>query len=258
MNQDQDQDQDQDQGQDKKVPLIELFGPTIQGEGELAGQVSYFIRTGGCDYRCFWCDSMFAVDQDEVHRNAEWLTPNEILQKFRDHTKTAPIHGWVTISGGNPAIWNLTDLVGGLRIDDLKVAVETQGSIAAGWLDLVNLITCSPKGPSSGMVDKLDLNVLYEYYGRWRRKLIFKIVIFTKKDLNFAESLHAKFPDIPLYLSAGTPLPASGRETKEEAQQKVLLSYRYLATEFLKRPRLHDARVLPQLHVLLWGHAKGV
>ena len=44
------------------VRISEIFGPTIQGEGVLIGQPTVFVRIGGCDYRCSWCDTLHAVD----------------------------------------------------------------------------------------------------------------------------------------------------------------------------------------------------
>ncbi len=45
-----------------KIPVMEIFGPTIQGEGMVIGQKTMFVRTGGCDYSCSWCDSRFTWD----------------------------------------------------------------------------------------------------------------------------------------------------------------------------------------------------
>ena len=46
----------------KPTPVLEIFGPTIQGEGMVIGRKTMFVRTGGCDYRCSWCDSAFTWD----------------------------------------------------------------------------------------------------------------------------------------------------------------------------------------------------
>ena len=45
-----------------KIPVLEVFGPTIQGEGRVIGRKTMFVRTAGCDYRCSWCDSAFTWD----------------------------------------------------------------------------------------------------------------------------------------------------------------------------------------------------
>ena len=44
-----------------QILISEIFGPTIQGEGPLIGIPTIFVRTGSCDYRCSWCDSLYAV-----------------------------------------------------------------------------------------------------------------------------------------------------------------------------------------------------
>ena len=55
-------------------PVIEVFGPTIQGEGAEAGLPTHFVRFGGCDYRCSWCDTMYAVDPAVLWATAERLS----------------------------------------------------------------------------------------------------------------------------------------------------------------------------------------
>ncbi|MDF0142324.1 7-carboxy-7-deazaguanine synthase QueE, partial [Staphylococcus pseudintermedius] len=45
-----------------KIPVLEIFGPTIQGEGRVIGRKTMFVRTAGCDFRCSWCDSKFTWD----------------------------------------------------------------------------------------------------------------------------------------------------------------------------------------------------
>jgi len=52
-----------------EVTISELYGPVIQGEGAVIGNPTVFVRTGGCDYACRWCDSKFAVLPE--HRG-EW------------------------------------------------------------------------------------------------------------------------------------------------------------------------------------------
>ena len=48
--------------------VVEVFGPTVQGEGPYAGRVCHFLRLGGCDYRCSWCDTPYAVDPAQVRK----------------------------------------------------------------------------------------------------------------------------------------------------------------------------------------------
>src|SRR5919201_1619214 len=108
---------------DATLPVIEIFGPTVQGEGPDAGRPAYFVRFGGCDYRCSWCDSMYAVDPVQVRHDARHLESEEILADIRQ-LHTGP--DLVVLSGGNPALLDLGPLVDRLHESGFEVAVETQ------------------------------------------------------------------------------------------------------------------------------------
>src|SRR3954453_7764862 len=115
----------------KTFPVIEVFGPTIQGEGAEAGLPTHFVRFGGCDYRCSWCDTMYAVDPAVVRATAERLSDDAIVERL-DGLGGAP--RWVTLSGGNPALHQLGALVGVLHERGSLVGAETQGSVWRDWL----------------------------------------------------------------------------------------------------------------------------
>jgi 7-carboxy-7-deazaguanine synthase len=227
------------------IMVREIFGPTIQGEGALAGQLSHFIRTFGCSYRCLWCDSMHAVDpaySSKAHR----LTADEIVEKVRQLAAPAP---WVTLTGGDPVDWDLTAVV--VPLSDYKIAVETQGAFWQEWLEYCHLVTVSPKPPSSGMADRLDPAILQKYFARLRARMVLKIVCFDDADLDFAERIHRFLPDVQMYLSAGTDISAALPAVA------VIKRYHWLAEAVIKRPRLANCTALPQLHVLVWGQELG-
>lgn len=229
-----------------QIMVREIFGPTIQGEGAVAGKLSHFIRTFGCSYRCLWCDSMHAVDparSDKAHR----LTAEEIVEKVHALAAPAP---WVTLTGGDPVDWDLTAVVLQLGFD-FKIAVETQGALWRDWLEYCHQITVSPKGPSSGMMNRLDPAVLQKYYARLRARMTMKIVCFDEDDLDFAERLHRFMPEIPMYLSAGTDI------SHVSPVEAVVQGYRWLAEAVVQRPKLANCTILPQLHVLIWGQELG-
>ena len=242
------------QNQNKKIPLMEVFGPTVQGEGALTGQLSYFIRTGVCPYRCLWCDQPEAVEPKLIKASAEYLTQEEILQRARklySHTNNQ----WVTLSGGDPLVHNLEHLVLGLKLDDMKVSVETQGSFCPDWLQYVSLITCSPKPPSSGMHLKTDHDIIQQYREKYGGRLVLKVVIFDHADLDFAEEIKSLNPHTPFYLSLGTPTDSA--LDGDDLNHTLIKNYQWLAKEFLKRPRLHGATISPQMHVFLYSREKG-
>ncbi len=232
-----------------KFPVIEIFGPTIQGEGALAGQVSHFIRLGGCPLRCTWCDSMHAVLPEEVKKNATRMSANEISRVIT----RLPRAKWITLSGGDPVMWNLDELMDELEYPGASlIAVETAGTLYQDWLEQCDHVTLSPKGPSSGMQDKINYSILGKILYSDNYSKCLKIVIFTEEDLKFAVDLHKRFIGAEMYLSIGTDLNITAYK------EDILERYTQVCDKILTMPSMADVAVLPQLHVLMWGHQKGV
>lgn len=252
-------------------PVIEIFGPTIQGEGALAGLTTHFVRFGGCDYRCSWCDSMYAVDPAEVRENATKMTEREIVEALLHDRVTVK---WVTLSGGNPAMLNLGGLIDRLHDQGIKVAVETQGSRWRDWLGKVDCLTVSPKPPSSGMVSSehdTETRAFMTYATdatqevwvlRNRDVRALKIVVFDETDFDWAKRFILDNPQWPAYMSVGTDQPdpeiAHLSISHTAALRTIADRYRWLCEKVANDHDLVHVRVLPQLHVLAWGHAKGV
>jgi 7-carboxy-7-deazaguanine synthase len=215
------------------ILISELFGPVLQGEGALAGKVSHFVRTSGCQYRCIWCDSMHAVDPTRIKESSRRLTVDQII----DEVQNLPPAPWVTLSGGDPVAWDdLGSVAANLKLLKYKVAVETQGALWNEWLHYADLVTCSPKGPRLGS------------------KLVFKIVAFDEVDLDFAERIHRAFSEVPLYITSGTPQQSKSRFA---TQMNTIDAYREISEAVLKRPALLDATVGCQQHVILYGNELG-
>lgn len=238
----------------RTFPIIEIFGPTIQGEGAEAGLPTHFIRLGGCDYRCSWCDTMYAVDPETVRRTATRLTSADIVgrvQSLGDGPR------WITISGGNPALFALDQLVNLLQADGRRVAVETQGSLWRPWLSSVDRLTVSPKPPSSGMATPSRTSrfgaFMEKALAEAAEQMVLKIVCFDEADLAWAKDTAAAYPDVPLFLSAGTPVPSPG-----PVREAVGDRYAWLCEAVAADADLADARVIPQLHVIAWKEATGV
>lgn len=134
----------------KGIPVLEIFGPTIQGEGMVIGQKTMFVRTAGCDYSCSWCDSSFTWD-GSAKQDIRWMSAREIEQELDELGTATCSH--VTISGGNPAlIKQLGELIEVLHARGIEIALETQGSRWQDWFMDVDELTLSPKPPSSTMI----------------------------------------------------------------------------------------------------------
>jgi 7-carboxy-7-deazaguanine synthase len=239
----------------KTFPIIEIFGPTIQGEGAEAGLPTHFVRLGGCDYRCSWCDTMYAVDPAVVRRDAIRMGVQEICAAL-DRLAGAP--AWVSLSGGNPALHHLGELVDALHAAGRLVSVETQGSVWRDWLAHVDRLTVSPKPPSSGMATPRHREEFEQFMDQVTDsgasdRAVLKVVCFHAPDLEWAKATASAYPWIPLLLSAGTPIPANG-----PVRELVGDRYRWLCEQVAADPELATVRVLPQLHVIAWKEARGV
>lgn len=234
--------------------VVELFGPTIQGEGHLAGKISHFIRLGGCTYRCAWCDSMHAVDPDLIKENSRSLSAGEILH---DINNLGWQNCWVTITGGDPHIYGkkIADLVSLLKQCGYKVAIETQGAFfidysRGGWPDL---LTVSPKPPSSG--EKANFKTLDRFLAAPSERLVFKIVVADQGDFEFAKLVYNRYIGIvPTWITPCTPQEGSVEENTVE----ILRNMRTICNKIFLDPTLKNMAVMPQLHYLIWGRKKGV
>jgi 7-carboxy-7-deazaguanine synthase len=237
----------------RTFPVIEIFGPTIQGEGAEAGLPTHFVRFGGCDFRCSWCDTMYAVDPATVRATALRLSADEILDRLGELSQGPR---WVTLSGGNPALQHAQTLIDRLRGTGYRVAAETQGSVWRDWLAQLDRLTISPKPPSSGMATARHAQKFEQFMEAAtaaRASSVLKIVCFDEHDLAWAREVSGAYPDVPLYLSAGTPVPAPA-----DIRHAVGERYRWLCEQVASDATLADARVLPQLHVIAWKEATGV
>lgn len=250
----------------KTLPVVEVFGPVLQGEGVLAGLPTHFVRFGGCDFRCLWCDSMYAVEPEQVRENAEKLTADEILARL-DELQLGP--SWVTLSGGNPAMLDLTRLVGILHLAGYQVAVETQGSMWKPWLEDVDCLTVSPKPPSSGMTTD-NHQAQYDSFMQAATRAMryvdgaLKIAVFDDQDFEWALERFREQPKWSGFLSVGTdPIAEWGKDwiktvNTRQVRDDVGERYRWLCEKVAGHPELANVRVLPQLHVVAFGHARGV
>lgn len=136
------------------------------------------------------------------------------------------------------------------------VAAETQGSVWRPWLAALDRLTISPKPPSSGMANDRHA----ARFSRFMREAeaagaasVLKIVCFDEADLEWAKLVADRHSDLPLFLSAGTPVPTPG-----DIRHAVGERYRWLCEAVAVDPALARARVLPQLHVIAWKEATGV
>ncbi len=159
------------------LPVMEAFY-TLQGEGFHQGKAAYFIRLGGCDVGCFWCDVKESWEADKH--------PQLTVETLQLAVKNTPAQ-IVVITGGEPLMHNLNELTSSLHAASLKTHVETSGShpLSGEW----DWICLSPKKFKAPLPEILPVaNEL-------------KIIVYNKSDFKWAEEYAAKVsPQCKLYL----------------------------------------------------------
>ncbi|RSK52701.1 7-carboxy-7-deazaguanine synthase QueE [Bacillus canaveralius] len=240
-----------------EIPVMEVFGPTIQGEGMVIGQKTMFVRTAGCDYSCSWCDSSFTWDGTGKELIKQ-MSAEEILAELRRIGGDG--FSFVTISGGNPALLkNMGSLIELLQQNQIKVCLETQGSRWQDWFYEIDELTLSPKPPSSGMVTDfgaLDMIITNLEQRPPNKNISLKVVVFTDDDYDYARSLHFRYPEVPFFLQVGN----EDTTTKDDGKLilNLLEKYQLLIDKVMNDQDLKNVKVLPQLHTYIWGNKRGV
>ena len=147
----------------KSLPLMEEFY-TIQGEGYNTGKPAYFIRIGGCDVGCHWCDVKESWDTS--------LHPLTLTKQIVENANKFPAKS-VVVTGGEPSMYNLEYLTEELKNRNIQTFVETSGAykLTGTW----DWICLSPKKTSPPLSEvALMANEL-------------KIIVFNKNDFLWAE-----------------------------------------------------------------------
>lgn len=149
------------------LPLMEEFY-TIQGEGFYKGTAAYFIRVGGCDVGCHWCDV-------KESWNAETHPPtaiSAIVENAAKHSDT------IVVTGGEPLTWDMGPLTTALKEKNLLTHIETSGAypLSGKW----DWICLSPKK------NKLPVGDIYQ------KAHELKVIVFNKHDFIFAEEQAAQ------------------------------------------------------------------
>ncbi|MDP2698693.1 7-carboxy-7-deazaguanine synthase QueE [Thalassospira sp.] len=243
------------------IRISEIFGPTVQGEGALIGVPTVFVRTGGCDFRCSWCDTLYAVDPAF---RADWhpMTAPDILNAVKKLSQDKPI--LITLSGGNPAIQPLGGLIARGKADGFTFALETQGSIARDWFADLDYLTLSPKPPSAQT--PFDADALAACIARAQAgglltgpAITLKFPVRDGYDLQFADHVRRLHPGIPVCVQPVNTTPADPHPDGANGVDIAGLTerYRWLVDQVAAKGWF-DIRVLPQWHVHVWGNLRGV
>lgn len=138
---------------------------TIQGEGFHQGRAAYFIRLGGCDVGCVWCDVKESWNMDSHPR----MSVDDITEAVKKQSSS----GLVVITGGEPLMHNLDELTSNLQKAGFETNIETSGThpLSGKW-DWICLSPKKFKAPLDEILPKANE---------------LKVVIFNKTDFEWAE-----------------------------------------------------------------------
>jgi len=144
-----------------KLPVMEKFY-TIQGEGYYSGQPFYFIRLGGCDVGCHWCD----VKESWDHNQHQFIEVQDLIKDVKEHTSN------VVITGGEPLMWDLSELTKRFKENNIKLHLETSGAydMSGNW----DWVCLSPK---KKMLPKQEI---------YSKANELKVIIYNNDDFKFA------------------------------------------------------------------------
>jgi 7-cyano-7-deazaguanosine (preQ0) biosynthesis protein QueE len=211
------------------LKVCEIFY-SIQGEGPNIGKPAVFLRLGGCNQKCKWCDTKYALNS----ANFKSISNKKIIQKIKKY----PCKN-IVITGGEPL----------LQQDSLKVLLdelpkytfelETNGSLPLKINNKFEQINCSPKLTSSGTIAyslKLFPN---------NKKVAYKFVICNKSDVEEVKVFCRKYkiPKEKVWL-----MP-------EGSKREIAIKRSIWLIELCKKEGYNFS---PRLHIMLWGNKRGV
>lgn len=226
--------------------LISEIFDSIDGEGIRAGQLCTFIRVFGCNLRCSYCDSMYAVDKRYSDIPPREMSISDILSRVNKNYRR------VTLTGGEPLLLSESiELVNRLCSNDFEVNIETNGSCdIVAFRELIHnkkklFFTIDFKLPSSGEMYKMRLS----NFDNLEKRDVLKFVIGSEEDvdvaLGMAERLIKAYGSDAPHIYCGTVF---GQYQLADVIEK-----------FMSVPILKDVKFQIQMHKIIWDpNARGV
>lgn len=228
------------------IVVAEVFGPTLQGEGVSLGLRAAFVRLGGCNLHCSWCDTPYTWDGERYDLRSELQrrSVDDIIDQVRGMSPTV-----VVVTGGEPLLWQPKPawrvLIEGLAAI-APVEVETNGTQVPDGLLPVARYTVSPKLAHSGDPFNLRINPpALEAFAELasRGRAVLKFVVITEEDVRSAAFFASMF---------GFP-PSAVYVMPEGTDAATLIArHRELAEAVLRE----GVNMTTRLHTFIWGEER--
>lgn len=219
----------------KQYKVVEKF-VSINGEGQLAGQLAVFIRLAGCNLNCSYCDTKWANEKDVAF---ELMTSKEIYE----YIKSTVVKN-ITLTGGEPLMQEgILELLQELSKDEeLSVEIETNGSISLKEFQVIKenrpKFTMDYKLQSSNMEDKMDI----DNFNYLKAEDTVKFVVGNNEDLSRAKAIIDEYEltsKASVYIS-----PVFGQIDLENM------------VDFIKDNKMNGVTLQLQLHKVIWSPEK--
>lgn len=233
---------------DATIPVSEVFGPTIQGEGPYAGTSVQFLRTGGCNLSCSWCDTPYTWDSSRFDLRTELtpMTAEEIVSRLKPNLA-------LVISGGEPLMHqdNLafkTVLAEAVR-HGCPVHIETNGTLEPGahLRRHVTAIAVSPKLDHAGTHKPRQSPAMHRSWATVAKgdpNVFLKVVVRNAEDVRSVTMMAA---------GIGWPLAQVWVMPVGTTTEALLADWPEIAGAAAE----HKINATQRLHVLAWGDTKG-
>ena len=229
---------------DRPLLVSEVFGPTFQGEGMSVGRRCGFVRLGGCNLTCTWCDTPYSWDWKRYDRRRETrqMTAAAVMAEL-DRMSVR----MVVVTGGEPLLQQrrLPALFEAVKSRGWHLEVETNGTVAPApaTASLVDRFNVSPKLANSGVAERLRLRPDALLSLQATGKAVFKFVVSIPADLDEVADIVTAHGLDPVFV-----MPEGKDETTLERRMQSL------AEAVLAR----GWNLTTRLHVLVWGNRRGV
>lgn len=209
-----------------KFPVAEIFD-SIEGEGKRTGYMAVFVRFAGCNIRCTYCDTAYALKESDAE---EFLTKEELLSCIRSYP-------WkrITFTGGEPLLQPLQEICDILGEEGYEINIETNGAVPLLARRPQNLFyTMDYKCTDSGMKSFMRLPNLKEL----TEDDVLKFVVSSKTDLEDMKEIIIKY-----FPRGGPKFYVSPVWGKRETRELV---------EYVRKEKLAEVCVQVQLHKIIW------
>lgn len=227
-----------------QIRISEIFG-SLQGEGMLCGTPSTFVRTSGCNLRCWFCDTRYASWEPE----GDYWSPQELVNKCRELGQQH-----VVITGGEPMIFNaMPEFCGLLKEQDIHITIETAGTVyhqlACDLMSLSpKLANSTPRDSGTELSEKHDRR-------RHRPDIVQRLMDEHDYQLKFVVDNKADGSEVLRYLE----------DLVNVNMERVLIMPQGVTSEALAKQaewlmpwcEKHQLRFCPRSHIEWYGNTRG-